>query len=117
YNRKFRTVFCSFVEGGAQASGGRGGSDRHSERPLSARRHAGLLRPSRPCPPRAHPPKGSIGPYLVIRPEADLALVAHTLDRSDQFRAPSFCENTAAIIHQVQAKHVPEPPSIGLSSI
>src|SRR5207245_11108900 len=49
---------------------------RHPGRPLSARYRAGLLHPSRPCPPRDHPPSGSIGPCLVIRPKADLALVA-----------------------------------------
>src|SRR5438445_11463689 len=53
---------------------------RHPGRPLSARYHAGLLHPSRPCPPRDHPPNGSIGPCLVIRPEADLALVARDSD-------------------------------------
>src|SRR5215813_14433512 len=49
----------------AQTWGARG---RLPEWPLSARHHAGLLHPSRPCPPRDHPPSGSIGPYLVIRP-------------------------------------------------
>src|SRR5438128_10082237 len=48
---------------------------RHPGRPLSARHRAGLLAASRPCPPRDHPPSGSIGPCLVIRPKADLALV------------------------------------------
>src|SRR5438094_4843068 len=41
---------------------------RHSEWSLSARHRAGLLHPSRPCPPRDHPPNRSIGPCLVIRP-------------------------------------------------
>ena len=53
---------------------------RHPEWPLSARYRAGLLHPSRLCPPRDHPPSGSIGPCLVIRPKADLALVAHDPD-------------------------------------
>src|SRR5207249_4037649 len=53
---------------------------RHPGWPLSERYHAGLLHPSRPCPPRDHPPNGSIGPCLVIRPEADLALVARDSD-------------------------------------
>src|SRR6185503_2997702 len=48
---------------------------RHAGWSLSARHRAGLLHPSRLCPPRDHPPNASIGPCLVIRPKADLALV------------------------------------------
>src|SRR2546421_2508584 len=64
---------------------------RHPGWPLSARHHAGLLHPSRPCPPRDHPPNGSIGPCLVIRPEADLALFAFpSSPLSSVPRPPSF---------------------------
>src|SRR5262249_59929783 len=87
-SRKF-PQWCGSLRGGAGGGGGGGGGKagggtvsagagaprRHPGRPLSARQRAGLLRPSRPCPPRGHPPNLSIGPYLVIRPEADLALV------------------------------------------
>src|SRR5438876_624960 len=73
---------------------------RHPGWPLSTRRRAGLLHPSRPCPPRDHPPNVSIGPYLVIRPEADLALVLGdpSLPPSDRSRAPPFPVFVDAII-------------------
>jgi len=77
-------------EGGSQWTGR--ATRRHPGWPLSTRRRAGLLHPSRPCPPRDHPPNVSIGPYLVVRPEADLALVLgdSSIRLSDRPRAPSF---------------------------
>src|SRR5438552_14856440 len=80
----------------------------HAGRSLSARHRAGLLRPSRPCSPRDHPPNGSIGPYLVIRPEADLALVACTLEPAQLGSAHRSFPVTAVLLRiRLQATHVP----------
>src|SRR5258708_34848442 len=98
--------------GPTQRAGGRrervSSTHPHAGRPLSARHRAGLLRPSRPCSPRDHPPNSSIGPYLVVRPEADLALVACTLEPAQLGSAHRSFPVTAVLLRiRLEATHVP----------